>query len=679
MVSLVNVNDPKEVERTRSQLRQKVTVPVNGNINRSSRPSITPETQLTLITYYNNILVRFMQLFNARGQMLLRDLAYYREGDTTAANLRAKSSNQGGDISKIQNVTIPIVQPQVESALAYLTSVFLSSYPIFGSVAPPDQQDAMVMMDTVVGEQSIKGCWPQELMKTLRNGLKYDLGACEIIWEEKTAARIDTPALNRLSTGTVKDVVYKGNYIYDISPYNLILDSRVSPDRNHIEGEIAGYSKIVSAVAMKQMMDDLDPVNSMNFRAAFESPASGADTNSQTSGVYIPPINPDALIPASQQQPFSWDTFLTVSSSAQNDNPIKYQSSYEWTTLYIRLIPSVFGMVVPNKNHVQIWKFILINRSTVIYAERQNNAHGYLPIIVCKPSNDGLSWQSKSFSQLAEPYQYVASALVNSAIESQRRKVYDRIYYDPSRVAKGDIDRVSSVARIPVKNSQYNKDIASAIHVSPYRDEGVSDILAFSQNVTQMADVANGQNRVTQGQFQKGNKTRQEFDTVMQNSTARPQMQALALEYTFFTPIKEIIKSNILQYSDAVTLVNSQSKAAVSIDPTVLRKALLSFKLSDGYLPSDKMVNGNLFGVMMQTAQALPEVRAEYDVMGMFEYQMKLQGADWLNQFKRTPQAQQQYMQMMMQANQAASAPKQPGSPAAAPAPNPGAPGPSAS
>lgn len=661
MVALVDVNNPKE-RSNQLQLKkdqQRSRIPVRSD----NKSPITPDSQQRVVTYYTTILATALNMFNVRPNMLMRDLAYYRENDMTRAQQLAKMSNIIGDASKIQNVTIPIVMPQVESALGYLTSVFLTGYPIFGSIAPPEFSDAIAQMDTIIGENSVRAGWPQELMKTLRNGLKYDLGVCEVTWETKKTYNIGTPQVSQITAGSVDETTYAGNVIKDLSPYNTILDTRVSPDRNHIEGEFAGYTELVSAVALKQRMDELDINCTMNFRSAFESPSTVGAPGNNSTGYYVPMINPSALVPSAQTT-FSWGNFFAVAGS-DKDNSIKYQDAYEWTVLYIRLIPTVFGITGAGRNHVQIWKFIVINQSVVIFAQKQVNAHSLLPIIACKPSNDGMMWQSKSFAQNAEPFQYVASALTNSAIESQRRKVYDRIYYDPLRINKKDIDNTSSVARIPVKNSNYNKDISSAVYAAPYRDEGVSDILSFSQNVTQMAEIANGQNRVQQGQFQKGNKTRQEFDTVMQNANSRQQMSAIALEYSFFTPIKEIIKSNILQFQPPISLVNSKSNSKVTVDPTVLRKAMMSFKLSDGLLPTSKMVGSEVFTTVLQTAQAIPAIQAEYDLMGMITYQLELQGADWLSDFKRTPDDQQKYMQTMTHATQAAgnAKPPQPAAP----------------
>jgi hypothetical protein len=187
----------------------------------------------------------------------------------------------------------------------------------------------------------------------------------------------------------------------------------------------------------------------------------------------------------------------------------------------------------------------------------------------------------------------------------------------------------------------------------------------MSEMISAMADQATGQNKVDRGQFQKGNKTKTEFETTMVNSNSRQQLSSLAIEYQFMTPIKEVIKSNTLQYQQPGTILNRDLREEVNVDPVELRKSILEFKLTDGLLPADKMLNSNLLTVFLQTAQALPAVGTEYDVMGMFLYWAKLQGAYWLEDFKRNPQQQQQFLQTIAATTAAQNPPAPAGVPAA--------------
>lgn len=629
---------------------------------------ISPDAQDAVCLYLSSAIDLYATSYNIRNQLLQRDLAYYRTNDFTTQQSLAKSANQNGDPTKTQNVIVPVVMPQVESRLAALQEIFLTGHPIFATVAPPEQQDAMAQMDAVIEDNSVRSAWPNELLKTMRDGLKYDLGAVEVVWETKKIFNITTPQNQNLAEGTPTEAYYSGNFIKRLNAYNLLLDTRVSPDENHVRGEFAGYTDIISRIELKKEMENLDPLGSMNFKKAFESPGPGTNLNTDINApYYIPSVNPDALLPVDARKEHNWLAWAGLQEREGATGGINYSNSYERTVLYARILPSDFKMSVKNRNHVQIWKFIIINRKVVIFAERQTNAHNFLPIVCCKPSNDGMEWQSKSFGENATPFQQIASSLVNSALESQRRKVYDRMLYDPSKVNKKDIDQISSVARIPVRNSHFGKALSEAVYQIPYRDEGVAEIMSMSQNMVQFGEIVNGQNRVQQGQFQKGNKTRKEFDTVMGNASNRERMMALGLEYTFFLPIKEIIKSNILQYQPPTTIVNEQTGQSIAVEPQVLREANLKFKLADGFLPADKLVSTELMGTVFNAASVLPQIAVEYDIMGMFIYSMQLQGANWLKDFKRTPEQQQQAVTQTAQAAQAAGTANPP--PASPPTP----------
>jgi hypothetical protein len=561
------------------------------------------------------------------------DKIYQREADLTQAQLRAKAANRMGDASKMQNVTIPVVMPQVESCLTELSNIFLASYPIFPVVSKPKMQDTALQMETIVGEHSIRFGWHAELLQVLRDGLKYNLMACEVDWEDKKVYSLVNDATVSIKEGTPEETVFSGNAVKRINPYNLIVDTRVDPFNVHKNGEYVGYTDIISRIALKQLFAELDPTRTMNAREAFESGNAMISTSSASNGFFIPQVNVNALVtPQEQVGPGNTINWMAW-AGLEDTNAIRYADVYEKTVLYARLIPKEHKIYGNRPSIPQIYKLIIINRKVVIFVERQTNAHNYLPILVAQPLEDGLGWQTKSFADNAAPFQALASALYNSGIESQRRKVYDRILYDPSRVAKADIDNVSPIARIAVKSEAYGKPVSEAVFQMPYRDDNVAQIFSVAQQIVNMGDVANGQNRVMQGQFQKGNKTRHEFEDTMDASRARPRMIALVLESRFFTPLKEIIKTNILQYQQPGNLYNRNTKAEVKIDPVQMRQIAAEFTLADGLVQSDQYVNMQLFQSIMQMVAQNPAMAQRWDVMGMIMYWMKLEGATWIEDF----------------------------------------------
>jgi hypothetical protein len=608
---------------------------------------ISPDSQASLVRYANALIDEELRDGVFRNTLLKQDLAYYRERNSNADHVAAKTANAAGDKKRIQDPVMPIVGPQVETALAYYAELFLSSYPIFPVVSSPQLIDAAQQIETVLGESAIHFQWVRHLSMAIRDGLKYNLMAAEVEWQTRKVYTLKNDIKKEVVFGVPTETWFEGNSIKRINMYNLIADRRCAPAEIHEKGDYAGYTELMSRLQLKQLFLDLDNTLTMNATDAFQSGGGASTTHpSHLTPFYIPEVNPDALrAVAGGVNWMSW-------ASLEVAGAIKYSDMYEVTTLYVRIIPKEHKILVKNYGVPQIYKLIIVNRQVVIYVQRKTNAHNFLPIVVAQPIEDGHGYQTKSFADNATPYQEIATALYMSAIQSQRRKVYDRLLYDPSKVSKAEINNADAVARIPVKTEAYGRPLSEIVYQIPYRDEGVGTILQFAREIGDMADVATGQNRVQRGQFQKGNKTRYEFDQTMSNSDSRPRFSALIMETAFFQPIKHILKSNILQYQPPTSLYNRADKQQIEIEPSKLREITWQFQIADGMMPSSKLVNMDLFGQVLQLAGAVPAAAAEWDLMGMFAYSLKLQGATWVNDFHRNPQQQQQYMQ-----NVAATAP----------------------
>jgi len=610
--------------------------------------------------HVKNIFALLKDMTHYRGRLIEQDRQYYRELDRSQTQARAELANATGDQSKIQNITVPVVGPQVDSAKAYLTEMFLSSYPIFPVTASPENADVAQQLETLLGNSAVHFQWGRHLAMCIHDGLNHNLLAVEVAWKNESTTSIVNDASQSVSQGVPKEEVFSGNMLKHLDLYNLIFDPRVPPAEMHKRGEFAGYTELLTRIELKQLLLDLDRSLTMNATQAFESPTVTNNTADTGAGsFYMPSINPKSLVDPANVG-FNWMKWAKQTTNQK----IRYQDMYEVTTLYCRVIPKEL-MIFPTggrktAGEPQIYKFIIVNQRVPIYVERMVNAHGYIPIVIGQLNEDGLGLQTKSFADNAAPYQQIATSLWNSGIASQRRKVYDRIYYDPSRINKADIDKADPVARIPVKQTAYGLPIDQSIYVAPYRDEGVAGILGMAREVVDMADIASGQNRVQRGQFQKGNKTRTEFNEVMQNSDARPRMAALLLGISWFQPIKDILKTNILQFQPPAELFNQDKQKQVKIEPVRIRTIAWQFQLADGVMPSDKFLNFELFGQVLQFATAVPQAAAEWDLPGMFAYQLKMQGARWVDNFRRTPQQQQVYLQQQ----QAMNAQSQPGMPA---------------
>lgn len=608
---------------------------------------LSPEAERSVCLYAQKAHELLLNQFSLRNNIEMIDRYYMREVDWTQENVKAKIANRIGDKRKLQDVVVPVVMPQVESALSYMANVFLTGNPIFGVAGDPSTEDAALQMETIVEENSKTAGWTRQLMQFFRDGLKYNLHAVECEWQQRTVATVETN-LESPNNAKPKTTIWNGNALRRMDLYNTFFDPRVHPAEIHSEGEFAGYIEMYSRTRMKKMINELyGKIPPKTAIRAFESgPAPGGMTGSGSPfSYYVPLINPYPILARQNIQSFDWMAWAY--NEQDKKQGIRYNNVYEVMKLYARIIPRDFNLNVPEENTPQVWKFILVNGSVVLFAERQTNAHNFIPIFFGQPLEDGLDYQTKSFASNVMDMQDVASALWNGYLASKRRLVTDRVLYDPLRVREKDINSTNPAAKIPVRPTAYGKPVSEAVYQFPFRDEQANSLIEGSDAVVRFANLINNQNPAQQGQFVKGNKTLHEYEDVMGHGNGHNQCMAIMSEAQVFTPLKECIKLNILQYQPADVLYNSGQQQQVAIKPEDLRKAAVHFKMSDGLLPQDKEMSTDEFQVALQVLGSSPQIAAGYNMPPLVTYIMKLRGAN-LAPFEKS-QLQMQFEQMQQQ------------------------------
>lgn len=612
--------------------------------------NIPKKSQEGIINLYRQCFAMYNTQWNMRDMLRNIDLKYMREIDWTPENVKAYMANRYGDANKFRNVTIPVILPQVENAVTYQASVFLTGTPIFGVVSDPANEDAANQMEALIGDQQTKFGWVRELMLFLRDGFKYNIAATEISWEQRVTAALDTDLSYKSGKeAKPKEVIWSGNRIRRWDMYNTFFDTRVIPTEVYRQGEFAGTQEIISRIELKARIARLPSVMIENIVPAFESGQGNFTTGYGWGGLesyYIPQLNPFALVNRNQLATTNWMAWAGLESES-NSTKIQYRNMYQWTVLYAKILPGDFGIRVPAPNTPQIWKFIIINNQIVIYAERQTNAHDFIPVLFSQPLEDGLSYQTKSLAQNVEPIQDVTSALMNGVIAGNRRSITDRMLYNPSLITKADINSDNPSAKIPVRPNAYGKPLSEAVYHFPFDNSNSQFALQQINSMGALANQISGQNPARQGQFVKGNKTLTEYSDVMSHSNGRDQLVSMLLEDQIFGPMKEIIKSNNLQYQGGTELYSQSQQKQVTVDPVALRKAITSFKVSDGLLPTDKIISDDAWTVAMQTLGSSQQLGSGYDLPSMVAYLLKTKGAN-VDQFKKSPQ-QQAYEQAMQQ------------------------------
>jgi hypothetical protein len=595
---------------------------------------IKETTKDSIIKMAEEFISFYSSSYSLRELFLYREREFARQQDFSDDTVMADWLKEtAGDQTKFRNIIIPLVAPQVVSAVNYQTEVFLSEDILFPVVAEPKYLDGALQVQVKIDDDATIGGWHSEFEKLFFDGGKYNFFCAEVSWQEKRKLQIvNDPASSK--NMTTEEVTWGGNVVKRINPYQFFGDTRVPPTELHKRGEFAGYTEIISRIELKQLIADLGDNYVWGVKEVLEAPFqtfSGFDTS-------VPIINPYATNLSSESFALGPDiNWLAWGGLEKAEKGIKYSGAkYCKTVLYARVIPQELGIYdVPGRGRPSIYKFIIINASKLLYMERLENVHDFLPILCGQFSDTGLGYQDLGIVDNVAPLQHLGSALVNSSIAARRRAISDRGIYNPFLIDPKHMNSDSPTAKIPMRPAGYGKHPGEAYQAMPFNDNTSGMALQELSIITNFADSATNRNQARQGQFIKGNKTNNQWNDVMAGASGADKATSLHLEATFFTPLKEIIKSNTLQYSTPQVILDKQAEVSKEINPATMRSAIFAFKLTDGLRPIERVAGLDITTTALQVLGSSPQISQNYHVAELFSYLMKQQGAK-LSEFEKS-------------------------------------------
>jgi hypothetical protein len=237
-------------------------------------------------------------------------------------------------------------------------------------------------------------------------------------------------------------------------------------------------------------------------------------------------------------------------------------------------------------------------------------------------------------------FQEAAKKLFAIRFNAARRAVVDRAIYSPQHLDESDVNAPHPAAKIPLRpNSlKVGQTIDNVYKSIPFDPRGTETVVQDINSVIDMSRMLNGINKPQQGEFQKGNKSVQEWQDTMSGSDNRLRLPAMAFEYQLFMPLKENIKLNIMQYGPTGIFQNMKTGEPLEVttqDIEKIRASVFMFKIADGYIPASKMAATAAIQQGMQTIQTSPILQQAYGAYlpQMFAHLMKLAGVDGLDEY----------------------------------------------
>lgn len=610
-----------------------------------------PKAQELLLEYSQRVLTEHKRFADYYNKMEVIDQAYARfqsNKDPITGVVRGQgidAATVATGVMDLPSTVPPVVVSQVDSMVAYLAEVFLSGTPLFPIVSSPANKEYAEQLETMIDDHATLGGYARQLLMFLRDGVKYNFSAIEAEWTSVSQYSLLTDLLQSSKQKLNKDT-RKYTKLKRLDPYNTIWDHNVSPGDVSAEGDYAGYVAILSRTKLKRMLHRLaQEGKAFNVREALAAP--GAMQSPESLSNYK--VHPDVSAYVSARRPtdgMNWFSYLT--GTEESKNQIR-TGNYEVFTLYARILPNEFGLIGPESKTPQIWKLVYINNTVLVQAERIISAYDYLPILFGQPLEDGLGYQTQSIAEANIPFQSAATTLFNIRFNAARRAVSDRALYDADLISSADINAPVPAAKIPVKSNSLDgtRTIRDAYHQIPFDARGTEAAFQDGMSIVSFGKELSGLNSPQQGQFQKGNKSVQEWNDTMGGSDSRLRLPALTLEYQVFMPLKEILKLNIYQYGENAEVISQKDGNTKEVDIEKLKSKVLAFRVADGYTPKSKLAGTESVMQLMQIlGQSQPlQQRLGPMLPGMFMHLAQLMGVRGLNEYIPNPEQQQQNMQ----------------------------------
>lgn len=540
--------------------------------------------------------------------------------------------------SKIEAI-VPIVNSQVGTALAFLSKTFLSSDTIFPIVSAPEADKITAQFNTLISNYADDFQWRRNLLIALGNGLRYPVTAVECTWETRKINK----AVNKLKGSTAavatEATVKAGFRITALNMYNTFWDMNVLPARVAEDGEYAGYVEALTGSMLLRKLQNLGALEVLSKEALGQ-----ILQDKGLKSYYMPLTSPTTGAVKSAHADFPFEAMFGIYPDGSEYKGDKTRlnmtnSLYEVVTIYYRMLPCLLGLTeadLPgiNINSLQIFKFVIVGGRNIAYAEVRTNAHEMIPIFFGQPFENGLGYATNSLSEDLLPLQNTASSLLTGDLLSMSRLLADRGFYNPEMVDADDINSASVTKKIPVKNMAYGRNLSEAYYPIPFEDRLAGTRIGAAQQISVFSQMLSGQNAVTQGQFVKGNKTNSQFDQVINNSSARQVQMALLLEDQFFSPIKNVLMSDMLQYQEPLEILDRSTGTKVQVNPAELRNAIYRFEITDGLIDVAKVASTESLQLALQALQANPQLAMGYNLPDMFSHLMSLLGIKDLDDFK---------------------------------------------
>lgn len=569
----------------------------------------------------------------AEKEQMKRHNAWRKAEDSILAYMPASEMDKKRETNRDQNgvpsyttMYIPYSYALLMSAHTYWTSVFMGRAPMFQFSGRHGEGENQVMaVEAMVSYNVEIGGMVAPYYIQLYDAGKYGVGVLGDFWDEELIQRswieeVDdgTGKMTRTQK-TAQSAGYKGNRVYNISPWDFLPDPRQTVG-NYQKGEFVGVRRQLA-------WNDL-------VRRAKQGYITNLDHVKTARGTSEPRRGEDHA--SSLEKPLD-DTFLVGYSNGTDD--IKHPSIVSGYEVYVDLIQEDWGL--GGLDFPEKWCFTITKDFSILLgAQPLGSMHGKFPFSVTECEIEGYGSWSRGLPETVEPLQNTMDWLLNVHFFNVRAALNNLFLVDPTKVVMKDLFNPTPGGVIRLKPEAYGQDLNKMFMQIPISDITRSNITDLDL-IMGIGERTTGINDSMLGVLQNsGRKTATEVRTSTGFGVNRLKTITEYMSATSFTPQAQRFVQNCQQYYDAplkLRMVGNLASVAgpkfLDVTPETIQ-GFYDMVPVDGTLPVDRMAQVNMWMQIMQGLRSMPQVFAQYDAGKIFAHVAMLGGVKNVDQFK---------------------------------------------
>lgn len=552
------------------------------------------------------------------------------------AELRGNSpANNNNDY-----MVLPIVNHKINDMASIISNVVFPPTGMYTAISSKTKMPIAKAVSDEMNKHAQRFAHFTEAQRALVNLLRYNIAAMRVNWEEIYGQKAVANAAN----GTVafqRGIIFEGNAIKSIDPFNLFYDSSVS-NLNELaqNGEFVAFAKRESIFRLKSRIEAGNYYGSTEFED--EDKMNAVFTTSYPGFYYQPPPFDIEHWEKSEchgddhrgTDEVNWSD-VAAGAAGPGGVPSTYANLHKYglveiVELFVRLDADDYGLAPDESNGIEtveegvsVWRILLLNGRRIILAEPDTAPHGLLPIQVGALFQDENSdMHEKSLAEYIITFQQHTQDILNKLQLAMKKGVLGGLTIYNSKKIALDSSKNPVGGYIPVTDIPENEDIRKYI----MQLSNLPDTARTAEQVGFLVDMLEQVAPTRQAQQVADLQRATEFQAAatIAASSKRGLILAKLVDESLFSPLRQMQLMNLYQHSQGIQITDETGQET-SLMPSALVSANLEFDISSGLLGLDRLIMSNRLWQVI-TALIQSNLAGLYDMGALIDYYLTMLG-----------------------------------------------------